>query len=236
MEFVTTASRGLRRALSTWGRRAALAGLVAAAASNASAAAGYVTTNEVGLDAIFSQASFGSNKIDIRFTAALSYNMPALTAFDSDSEWNALYALANPNSNVVSMFFVDTISSCGGPGSGIIGCADVPGHLLVLNSFYAAGSFGSVLAAHELGHNLGLFHTGDGNLMSGVISSNSDLLLSQVSTILSSNLVQIDASTGQRYITITPIALVPEPGSWLMMGLGLGLLGWRARRRGLSRG
>lgn len=204
-------------------RQALVSGLVLAASA---ASAGYVTTNETALDLIYSQAAFGSSTIDIRFNATLSFNAPTLTAFDSDTEWNQLSAFANPDTTVVSMFFVDSISSCSGTFSGIVGCGAQPGNLLVLSSSWAADAvIGPVLAGHELGHNLGLAHLeSSGNLMNGSLTGNSTLLPAQVAAILASPLVHTDAF-GQRYITITPIALVPEPGAWLLMGLGLfGLL------------
>ncbi|MBP6853920.1 MAG: PEP-CTERM sorting domain-containing protein [Rhodoferax sp.] len=42
-------------------------------------------------------------------------------------------------------------------------------------------------------------------------------------------LVAEDSGTpNSRLLVLTP---VPEPGTWAMMGAGLALLGWRARRR-----
>lgn len=231
MTFKTSSAAGRVGSIGRKLRQVLATGLVLVASA---ASAGYVTTNEAALDLIFSQPSFGGSTIDIRFNAALSFNRPALTAFDSDTEWGQLSALANPDATVVSMFFVDSISSCGGTFSGIVGCGDQPGHLLVLSSSWAAdASIGAVLAGHELGHNLGLPHYQAGaNLMNASLTSNSSLLASQVSTILSSPLIHTDAF-GQRYISITPIALVPEPGAWLLMGLGLFGLLLRSR---LSRG
>lgn len=204
-------------------RNSALAGLIGLASTTAGAAAGYVTINESLMDSIFSQTSFGALSIDIRFNAPLSFNRPELTVFDEITEWGQLAAMSTGRPTV-NMFFVDRLTSCGSQGS-FVGCATVGGNVMVLNSFWAADATrGGVLAAHELAHNLGLSHvTTAGNLMTSSLTSASQLTSAQVTGILSSNLVQLDGN-GQRYITITPIALVPEPGAWLLMGLGLGLL------------
>ncbi|QPF71811.1 PEP-CTERM sorting domain-containing protein [Roseateles sp. DAIF2] len=212
-----------------------VAALLAGSLAASGAMAGFITTNEAKMDSIFSQAGFGANTIDIRFNAPLSYVRPTLVGIDSLAEWNQMTALAVPNAKTVSMFFTDSISWCGGTGSNIIGCADTPGNVLALDSDWAANpSFGGVLAAHELAHNLNLGHlSSTNNLMNPTIGSNNSFLSSaQISTLLQSPLIQFDGT--RRYISITPIALiataVPEPGSWLMMGLGLGALGVAARR------
>lgn len=202
-------------------RRLALVGFAAATTATSSLAAGYITTQEAALDSIFSQAGFGAMSVDIRFNAPLSFNMPGLLDIGSDAEWTTLQGLAVADAKTVSMFFVESISYCSGPFSGIVGCADTPGKVLALNSFHAANtSYGAALAGHELAHNLGLGHYDGGpNLMNSFIGS-TGLMASQITTLLGSSLVQTDAG-GQRYISITPIAVVPEPSSWLLMGLGL---------------
>ena len=67
----------------------------------------------------------------------------------------------NAASKIVDAFFVDSISSCGGPGVNIVGCANQPGHNLVVKSSYAATDTNEIDLGHELGHNLGLAHVAD---------------------------------------------------------------------------
>ncbi len=220
------------------------------------ASAGYVTTfNQTAINDIFSQTSFGGFNIDIRFNDALSIVAPTLLDINDDAEFignngSSLSSLANmlavPNFTV-AVFFVDKISHCGGPGSNIIGCGSNPGGLIALNSAAAAGSIGSVLFAHELAHNLGLEHlTVSGNLMQASITGGTMLTTAQVGTFLDlstgaskSPIVRFDA--GQRYISVTPIAVlaaapVPEPQTWAMMIAGLlGVAGWARRRRACAR-
>lgn len=248
------------KSLPAWGALASLArkALAIALVGGAGvASAGYVTVDEAGMDAIFSQVSFASSvtpfslfDIDIRFNAPLSIVAPSLLDINDDAEFNgssnSLSALANtlgvPNFTV-SVFFVDKISHCGGPGSNIIGCGSNPGGLIAVNSGAAAGANGAVLMAHELGHNLGLSHLEvSGNLMNSSITGATTLSAAQVGSFVNlttgaslSPIVRIDA--GQLYISITPIAVlaaapVPEPATWAMLSLGLlGVAGWARRRR-----
>ena len=217
--------------------KAAVLGLALCGAGAASA--GFITTNESGLDAIFSQAGFSGKTIDTRFNAGLTVADTALLSIDTDTEFDSLFNLSvysGRSSQIMNMFFVDAINFCGSAGS-FIGCGSTPGNLLVLSSSFAArADLGANLGAHELGHNLGLDHVdGSGtNLMNPSISSNFSLDAAQIQAILASSLVQT-AANGQRFLSITPIAIVasvPEPQTWAMLGLGLfGVMAW-ARRRG----
>lgn len=204
----------------------------------ATASAGYITTNSFKLNSIFSQPGFGLDDIVIRFNAPRTVVSASLLDINDDAEFNSLYDLAAyTDGPVVNMFFVDKISFCGSPGSRIIGCASTPGNVMVLDSLWAAdAALGGNLAAHELAHNLGLPHQfpDEGwNLMNPTLSPSFALLALQITTILASPLVQYDF-LDQRFISITPIAVVavPEPQAWAMLSLGLlGLAGWVRRRK-----
>ncbi len=225
------------------GLRAVVAGCVTCAAGIASA--GYVTTFESGMDAIFKQTSFDTRPIDIRFNATVTVAAGNLLSIDSSQEFSDLSALRGSlASNIVSVFFVDAIPYCGGAGDFIIGCGSTPGNLIALKSSAAAdSSIGANLMAHELGHNLGLGHTVDENLMNGTINSTRTFLnFAQVSSIFatlpetgiprSDDIIQRDGS--QYFISITPFAVVasvPEPQTWAMMLLGLLGIGTWVRRR-----
>ena len=224
---------------------------VALLAGASVASAGYVTSfDQAVLDDIFSQTSFGGYDVDIRFNAPLSVVAPVVADLSSTEEFNgnndfSLSWLAGelqvPNFTV-ALFFVDTISFCGGPGSNIIGCGSRPGGLIALQSAAAAGNNGTVLFAHELGHNLGLTHLSvSGNLMHPTITGASALNETQVGSFLDlttgaslSSILRDDG--GQLYISVTPIAVLaaagPEPQTWAMMLAGLlGVAGWARRRQ-----
>ncbi len=211
---------------------------------------GFVTTWESDMESIFSGPSFVTaalnlsqaafTGIDIHFNAAETVTATSLLSIDSDAEFGGAGLSLNTLSRdvvmvpnfTVSMFFVDAITFCGGPGGNIIGCGRNAGGLLALSSSAASGTNGAALLAHELGHNLGLSHLSDNsNLMNSSITGNTFLSVAQAQTILGSSLVQGSSRT----IFITPIAViaaVPEPETWAMMLVGLlGVAGWARRRQ-----
>lgn len=195
--------------------------------------AGYVTTNETAMDAIFAQTSFGANPIDIRYNAVVTLNLPSLLDIGSESEFDSLNSLVTVSPKTALAFFVDSISWCGGSGGSIIGCGESPGDVFAVSSSWAAhATYGAPLIAHELSHNLGLGHVADeNNLMNPTLYGNTALTGGQVTTLLASALVQTDVG-GQKYISITPVAVVPEPTAVLMLVAGLMTVAGQAARRG----
>ena len=212
--------------------------LLASAASHA----GSVTTNEAGMDAIFSQASFNGNTIDIRFNPTQTIFDSSLLEIDSAAEFTFLTSAMFGASPTVRMFFADSITQCGASSGSFLGCGSLPGSVVVLNSGSVAGSNGAKTMSHELLHNLDLHHVlpDDGlNLMNPTVGS-AVLTAAQADFIrgfgqgnAAGPLIQLDGL--QRFITITPIAIlaspVPEPGTYGMMLAGLALLGIVSRRR-----
>jgi len=165
--------------------------------------AGTVTINESMIDGVFSQ---GILNIDIRFNPAQTIENASLANLVSASEFTTLRNLTTPLDSVVNMFFVDEVNWCGTSSVSFIGCSTNPGNVIALESD-AVGSFGGELEAHELGHALGLPHENFPNLMNAILDGNTQLLSAQISTILSSPLVQTDVNN-QQFISINPIAIV----------------------------
>ena len=188
------------------------------------------------LDAIFSQASFGNNTIQVRYGAVTSIARPDLLDIQTDAQIDTLFALHVGAQNIVNFYFVDTIDSCSGFNVLIIGCGETPGQDFVVESAFAATAQGALLLAHELGHNLGLNHNvGSQFLMNPSLAGGSLLTASEVTTILASQLVQMDTS-GQRFININPVlitaaAVIPEPGSLLLLVSALAAMTVATRRR-----
>lgn len=199
--------------------------------ASSQAKSAFITTNESDLDAIFSQSSFGLMPIDIRIGLASELVLPDLLDITTDAEVNQLFDMHIGGINVVNFYFIDTISACGGSiSSGIVGCGEFFGNDFVVESSFAAGSFGGELLAHELGHNLGLDHR-SGGLMNSSLNNSTTLNDTEVSNIRSSQLVQTD---GQSFwIDINPVLIVasasiplpvPEPSTLVLLLLSFSLL------------
>lgn len=231
-------------------------GFVAAALA-APSHAGYITQPEAQLDRIFAQPSFGTRRVDVRFNPRQSIYSAPLVRADTSSDIFALFGRAT-SPNTVYAFYVDTVDWCGSYATGIIGCGEMPGNAIVIESRWAANpTYGHVLLAHEIGHNLGLSHASQTvpNLMTPTLTTSTAINGTQVSRILSSSLVQW--VNGVRTLSITPVAVtgptaalapaapgsgtssasapdiaaVPEPGAAALAILALAAAGVCGRRR-----
>jgi hypothetical protein len=212
--------------------------------------AAYVTINEAGMDAVFSQAAFGNNVIDIRIGAVTQLVRPDLLNINSDAQINDLFSQHVGAGNVVNFYFIDTIqNSCGVVGTGVIGCGEFPGNDFLVESVFAddnsvpgGGSItvGVQLLSHELGHNLGLDHNSGNFLMNPFINGFANLTAGEVATILASPLVQTDERG--RFILINPVLLVagetgngvPEPSSLALVAVGMLAFSQRRKLRALA--
>jgi hypothetical protein len=215
--------------------RTLLVAAIALSGAGVAASAAVITIDAAKLTAIYSQASFGADKIAVVVLPSETIDAPSLLNLTTDVKVDQLFALGpdNAQSRIVDAFFVNSIGSCGGFGDGIIGCANQPGHDLVVDSSYAQTDANEADLGHELGHNLGLGHVAgfDSNLMNSILGGSMLLTAGQVATILASPLVQQD--TG-RFIDVRPILIggsVPELGTWAMMVIGFGMTGLVLRRR-----
>ena len=209
-----------------------------------SAWAGFVTIDPGALTTIFSQSAFDGKPVQVRVNPTVTLNAPGLETINTEAQLNALFALGG-NGPAIDVFFVDAINECGGDLSPqTIGCGEEPGNKIAVESVFAANTgsaaapgSGSILIGHEVGHNLGLDHIeSTPNLMNPELGSSFALSthvgsppVNQIATILSSSLVQMD--NGQRFISITPFAVVPEPATMLFALAGALWLLQRARRR-----
>jgi hypothetical protein len=197
--------------------------------------AAFVTLNEAGMDAIFSQANFGASPIDIRYGATTTIVRPDLLNITTDQGISDVFGLHVGAQDVVNFYFIDTMSRCGGVTNvNFIGCGELPGQDFVVESSFAAGATGAQLLAHELGHNLGLPHLNGLFLMNPNLNGDTLLTAAEVAIIRLSPLVHGNANDGF-FIDINPVlivaAAVPEPETYAMLLAGLGLLGWVGRRR-----
>lgn len=222
--------------------------LLALALLPAASHAAFVTTNQADMKVIFSQSSFGSNPIDVRFQPTVTITNTSLLNIDSIGKLNTLFGLSPVSAPGINMFFVDTVSVCSvpSPSPSIDGCATINGNDIVVASTAAADTTmfggvtaGAILNAHEVGHNLGLNHNNEcspptsnpANLMDCQLMG-FDLISGQVTAILMNTGV-LQSGPGGLFVDITPVLIVPVPlpGALPLMLAGLGVLAGVTRRR-----
>mgnify|MGYP003624372872 CR=1 FL=1 len=201
----------------------------------AQAKAGFITINESELDGIFSQSSFENKPIDIRIGKATELVFPDLLDITTSNDITKLFNQHVGIQKIVNIFFVDTITYCGGTtGSNIAGCGEYFGNDFVVNSNFAGSNFGSELLAHELGHNLGLNHNSSQVLMNGILNGQTLLESFEVDIIhrLPQSPFQLVQSDDQGFwIDINPVLIVakastpvPEPSTLVLLLLSVGFL------------
>ena len=106
------------------------------------AKAGAITIDEAGVNAIFSQESFGDTPVSIRFDAPQTIVAPQFLVLHTIEDLQKLYSLVPNVAPTVVVFFVDTIWACDtvdlSSDGRYFGCANKPGNYQVLNSTKAA--------------------------------------------------------------------------------------------------
>lgn len=172
--------------------------------------AGFVTLDESRIDDIFSQPSFGSRPIDIRFSQPQEVVRPDLLSIDDLWELSALWGAMPRQPYAINLYFVDQLNYCAGYNPYTVGCARVRGRFSAVESWWAQGSVGSALVAHELGHNLGLRHdvNSSARLMYPYLTGGVELTIPQAQVIHRSPYVWRD---NQGYfVNVHPVAIVAE--------------------------
>ncbi len=196
--------------------------LLAAPAANA----GFITTHETEMEAIF--ASNGLT-LDVRYLPGAAVNDPLFLSLSTEAEFISL--LSQPGialSPTINLLFTDSLSWCGVSNPNFVGCAELPGNHGVVESLFAASGLGDELVTHEVGHMFGLEHTGAAtDLMYPFLSAGTALSALEITTILASPLTQND---GVDFIEIQAFAVIPEPGTLVLVATGIAALALRRRR------
>lgn len=210
------------------GRAARLPALLLAAAMSfsPSVSAASISLYETRLDEIFSQASFGTKPVDIRFRDPVELVAPNLLDVSSKADYETLrftFVDKFPRTTI-RMFFVDRISHCAKPKSrGIAGCTNST--IVVLDADRVRGnpdrSGVDELMAHELAHIfLGNGHAGGNNLMNpSAVNGRDELTTDQASTVISDRVgrgseapLWVQSDERGLYVEIVPVLVVATPG------------------------
>ena len=187
-----------------------------------------VTIDETALDDVYSQPSFGADPIDVRVGPVRTVRSPDPARVADASQEAAIFDLAATVRPGIGVIFVESIDWCSGHDRDIAGCALLGAPGLFVESDFAAGPYGAEMIAHEIGHNLGLRHR-DGGLMDPILDGDTTLTRTEVATILSSELVDSDASG--RFIEVAPVRIAPIPLPATASLLAFGALALAIARR-----
>jgi hypothetical protein len=169
---------------------------------------------------IWAQAGIG-----IFFLPWTSVNNTALQNINSAADLNTLFAdpSADPNANVISMWFVTSINFCGVAG-GAFGCANTPGNRIAIDddTFSFNGGVGRIdTLAHEIGHSLGLQHNNASNDLLMCCDGGGRTVPGGLGDITPDG-AKLDKLTPAEIATARQSPLIPEPATTVITLLGLG--------------
>jgi len=174
--------------------------------------------------------------MDLNFLPFQTLNNTALINLDFDAAFPGAAAGAAAAGTVIKMLFVNTITTCGGAGAGIFGCAwpGANGVAIADNVFAFNGGVGRLdTIAHELGHNLGLGHNDFG--AGGALNLMSDGAVRTIPGAIGDVFpdgAKTDQLTAAQITQATASAfVVPVPGALYLMVSGLLVLYQSAQRR-----
>ena len=132
------------------------------ALSSATAMAGFITIDQAGISAIFSQPSFDGTPIDIRFNPPRLIVGPELLDINSQARLTALVDLAPDPAPIVDAFFVDQLNACGFEQeltvNGSLAGLSAAAAPCLCRGLRLRRTFPAPLMGHELGHSMYLQH------------------------------------------------------------------------------